>query len=66
MNLKKILAWALSRAKEPSTYVGAATVAAALGANQLGVQIGQVGQIVGLIVGGGLVAATTKPMPTSS
>lgn len=60
MSLKKIGRWVVRRLSERSTFVGLATAAAALGANKLGVQIDQVGQIVGLVVGTGLVAATTS------
>lgn len=58
--LKKIGKWLGARAKERSTYTGVAIVASVLGAQKLGVQIDQVGQAVGLIVGGGLVAARTS------
>jgi len=60
MSLKKILKWAGSRLKEKSTYVGLAAVATALGAAKLGVQIDEAGQIVTLIVGTGLAAASTS------
>ena len=58
--LKKIGKWAAKRAKERSTYTGIAVVASVLGAHKLGVQIDQIGQAVGLIVGGGLMASQTK------
>lgn len=51
----KVLKWIGRRAKERSTYAGVAIVASALGAQKLGVQIDQIGQAVGLIVGGGLI-----------
>lgn len=55
--------WVARRAKEKSTYVGLATVAAALGHETLGAQIGQVGQIVGVVLGTGLITATTSAHP---
>lgn len=53
--LKKVGKWFGRRAKERSTYAGVAIIVSALGARELGVQIDQVGQAVGLIVGGGLI-----------
>lgn len=53
--MSKVLKWLGNRAKERSTYAGVAIIASALGAQKLGVQIDQVGQAVGLIVGGGLI-----------
>lgn len=58
--MKKITAWLGKRAKERSTYTGVAIVASILGAEKLGVQIDQIGQAVGLIVGGGLIASQTR------
>jgi hypothetical protein len=58
---KKILKWLGARLRENSTYAGLGIIAAVAGEHALGVQIGQVGQAVSLIVGGGLVAATTRP-----
>lgn len=55
--LKKILNWLGKRAKERSTYAGVAVVASMLGADKLGMQIDQIGQAVGLIIGGGLMAS---------
>lgn len=63
MSLKKIGKWVLRRLKERSTYVGLATAAVALGAEKLGAHIDQVGQIVGLVVGTGLITATTSVHP---
>lgn len=63
MSLKKIAKWAGRRLTERSTYIGLATVATALGAPQLGLHIGEAGQIVTLILGTGLVAATTSAHP---
>ena len=56
----KVLKWLGNRAKERSTYAGVAIIASALGAQKLGVQIDQVGQAVGLIVGGGLIGTQTR------
>ncbi|NBR33025.1 MAG: hypothetical protein EBS87_11805 [Sphingomonadaceae bacterium] len=58
--LKKIAKWAGKRAKERSTYAGVAIVATVLGADKLGMQIDQIGQAVGLIVGGGLIGSQTR------
>ena len=52
---QKIIKWVSNRAKERSTYAGLAVIASMLGANHLGMQIDQIGQAVGLIVGGGLI-----------
>ena len=57
---KKIASWIGKRAKERSTYAGVAVIASMLGADKVGMQIDQVGQAVGLIVGGGLMASQTK------
>jgi hypothetical protein len=66
MSLGKILKWAGRRLREPSTYIGLATVASSLGAPEIGVQIGQAGQLVGLVLGTGLIAATTSAHPPVS
>lgn len=58
--MSKVLKWLGGRAKERSTYAGVAIIASALGAQKLGVQIDQVGQAVGLIVGGGLIGTQTR------
>ena len=58
--MSKVFKWLGKRAKERSTYAGVAVVASALGAHKLGVQVDQIGQIVGLVVGGGLMGAQTK------
>ena len=58
--VKKILKWLGHRLKERSTYVGIATVAAAVGLPQVAEVAGQAGQIVGIVLGSGLVAATTS------
>lgn len=54
---KKVANWVVKRAKERSTYAGLAVIASMLGASRLGMQIDQVGQAVGLIVGGGLIGS---------
>jgi hypothetical protein len=59
--LKKFFKWLGARLRENSTYVGLGMIAAVAGEHTLGIQIGQVGQAVSLIVGSGLVAATTRP-----
>lgn len=58
--LKKVSKWLGKRAKERTTYTGVAIVATILGAERLGMQIDQIGQAVGLIVGGGLMAGQSK------
>jgi hypothetical protein len=58
---KKIINWVGARAKERSTYAGLALICSMLGAHQLGMQIDQIGQAVGLIVGGGLIGMQSKP-----
>lgn len=52
---QKIIKWVSKRVKERSTYAGLAVIASMLGAHKLGIQIDQIGQAVGLIVGGGLI-----------
>jgi hypothetical protein len=61
--MKKVLRWIGRRLRERSTYAGIGMIATVAGAPSLGVQIDHVGQAVGLIVGGGLAAATTKSNP---
>jgi len=56
---KKVGHWIVKRAKERSTYAGLAVIASMLGASRLGMQIDQVGQAVGLIVGGGLIGSNS-------
>lgn len=63
--LKKIIKWLGARLKERSTYAGLGVIATVAGAPALGVQIDHIGQAVTLIVGGGLVAATTRPSAES-
>lgn len=66
MSIKKIFAWVKARLLERSTYVGLGAIAGAVGAQKLGVQIGQIGEAVALIAGTGLVAATTSPPDPAS
>jgi len=58
--MNKVVKWLGKRAKERSTYAGVAVIVSALGAQKLGVQIDQIGQAVGLIVGGGLIGTQTR------
>ena len=57
---KKAGKWFGKRAKERSTYAGVAVIASMLGAHQLGMQIDQIGEAVGLIIGGGLIATQAE------
>ena len=60
MSLKKIGRWIGRRLKEKSTYIGIATVAAAVGAPaEVTNVIGQAGQLATILFGAGLMAATT-------
>jgi hypothetical protein len=61
MSLKKILKFIKLRAKEPSTYVGLATIATVAGLPKVAETIGQVGTAAVLVLGGGLVAASQHP-----
>lgn len=63
MDIGKIAKWLGRRLKERSTYAGAAIVASAVGAHQLGAQIGQFGEAAALIFGTGLMAGTTSQHP---
>lgn len=66
LKIGKALKWLVQRAKEPSTYIGIATVAVIVGKPELANTIGQIGQAVGLIVGGGLMAyPANTPSQTS-
>lgn len=56
---KKVLKWLGLRLRERSTYAGIGMIATVAGAPALGLQIDHVGQAVGLIVGSGLMAAST-------
>ena len=56
IKLGKALAYVAKRAKEPSTYAGLALIAVLVGKPELADTIGKVGQIAGLVLGGGLVA----------
>lgn len=52
--------WATHRARERSTWAGAALLAAALGNATLSTQISHIGDAVLLILGTGLAAASTS------
>lgn len=52
--------WAIHRARERSTWAGAALLAAALGNATLSTQISHIGDAVLLILGSGLAAASTS------
>ena len=58
--MKKILAWVKRRATERSTYIGLATIAAAVGLPGVAAVIGSVGTSAGAVLGAGLVAASTS------
>ena len=58
--MSKILKWFGLRLRERSTYAGLGVIATVAGAPALGMQIDHVGQAISLIVGGGLMAATTQ------
>ncbi len=58
--LKALGRWALARAKEKSTWVGAAAIAGSVLPGAAPVLTG-IGQVVGLVFGGALMAATTSP-----
>lgn len=57
---KKVVKWVAKRVKERSTYAGLAVIASMLGAHKLGIQIDQIGQAIGLIVGGGLIGTQNE------
>lgn len=60
---KRLGAWALRRARERTTWVGATMLAGALGHELLGKHIGQVGEAVMILLGAGgagLAAASTS------
>jgi hypothetical protein len=63
MNTKTIVAWALQRARERSTWAGLAALAVAFGAPALGAQINQAGQIALIMLGAGLSTSTTSSQP---
>jgi hypothetical protein len=54
--MKKVFKWIKARGTEPSTYVGVGAIVALAGAPKLGFQITQMGEAVGMILGGGLIA----------
>ena len=59
--LANLARWALRRAQERSTWAGLAMLAAALGHATLSAQVAHVGDAVLLILGTGLMSATTNP-----
>ena len=60
LSLNRMIRWAGRRLKEKSTYIGLATVAAAVGAPpEVTAIIGQAGQLATIVFGAGLMAATT-------
>ena len=64
LTLKKLGRWIVRRLKEPSTYIGATTVAVAVGASPTIVEhIGTAGLVVPIILGAGVAAATTSQHP---
>ena len=56
--LKKLLT-------QRSTYAGAAVIATVLGAPKAGIQIDQIGQAIGLIIGAAAVATDTSALKTA-
>lgn len=64
--MKKIIAWAKRRLSERSTWIGLATIAAAAGVPGVSEAIGQVGAIVTVALGSGLVAASTSASITDA
>jgi hypothetical protein len=64
IKLKKLAKWVGRRLKERSTYIGISAIAVAVGApvDVIGV-IGKVGQVATVILGSGLIAATTSEHP---
>jgi hypothetical protein len=52
-------AWALARAKEPSTWTGLAAVAIALGWPDLAARLTHLGSAIPLLLGGTALAAAT-------
>jgi hypothetical protein len=59
MNLKNIFKKVVKLAKQRSTWVGAATLAAVAGNAALGNKLGDVGNAVGLIFGTAAIATDT-------
>jgi hypothetical protein len=58
--MKKILAYLKKMLTQRSTYAGIAVLATVAGAPAVGLQVDQIGQAVGLIVGTAAVAADTS------
>lgn len=57
--MSKVLAYLKRLLTQRSTYAGIAVIASVAGAPKLGVQVDQIGQAIGLIVGTAAVAADT-------
>lgn len=60
-NLVNLGRWVFRRAQERSTWAGLAMLAAALGNVTLSAQVAHIGDAVLLILGTGLMSATTTP-----
>lgn len=58
--MAKIFKWIGQRAKEKTTYAGLATIAVLVGKPELAEPIGKIGQIAGMVLGGGLMFMTSK------
>jgi len=58
--LKKIFAYLKKMLTQRSTYAGIAVLATVAGAPAIGLQVDQVGQAIGLIVGTAAVSADTS------
>lgn len=59
--MKKVLGWVFARAKEPTTYMGLAVIAGAVGAPEVGVVVGKVGTGLAMVLGGGMIAHPSSP-----
>lgn len=60
ISAKVLLKWLTRRLRERSTYAGLGMVAAAVGLPQIAEHIDKAGQIAMIVLGSGLMAATTK------
>jgi hypothetical protein len=52
--------WVLDRLKEKSTYAGLAMILVSLGLGQWSVVVEHIGSILMIVLGSGLIAATTR------
>lgn len=59
--IRKFGRWALARLRERSTMAGLAVLAGIIGGPAVGVAAGKVVTGLGLVLGTGLAAATTRP-----